>query len=240
MTALIRLYPRQWRRRYGAELEQLMADLTGPSGGRVSWRVALDVARGALDAHIQGRYGMRRLFAVPAVRRGILDGLVISALIAIDVVLTNVVFPSGPGESDSDPEYVYQNLALYAVLALLLVAIGARAGRAAAAGQASAAGSRLPRPAAGAVGGGVAGVVIAVLTTLVFVVVNNAFLSIVSQQHDKRVAFAASGWASMRWYLTVEQLLGGVFLVIALGLVGGVLGLLGAAVFRRRREPEPA
>ena len=233
MTALVRLYPRRWRQRYGAEFEQLLADLTD-SGGRAGWRVALDVARGALDAHIHGRYGMRRLFAVPAVRRGIFDGVILSVLIAVDVVLTNVVFPAGPDESDSDPEYVWQNLATYAVLALLLVAIGARAGRAR-----SASGGRMPRPAAGAVGGGVAGVVIAVLVTLTFVVVNNAFLSIVSRQHDKRVAFAASGWSSMRAYLTVEQLLGGVFLVVALGLVGATLGLLGAAVFRRR-QPQPA
>ena len=233
MTALVRLYPRRWRQRYGEEFEQLLADLTD-SGGRAGWRVALDVARGALDAHIHGRYGMRRLFAVPAVRRGIFDGVILSVLIAVDVVLTNVVFPAGPDESDSDPEYVWQNLATYAVLALLLVAIGARAGRAM-----SASGGRMPRPAAGAVGGGVAGVVIAVLVTLTYVVVNNAFLSIVSRQHDKRVAFAASGWSSMRAYLTVEQLLGGVFLVVALGLVGATLGLLGAAVFRRR-QPEPA
>jgi hypothetical protein len=233
MTALVRLYPRRWRQRYGAEFEQLLADLTD-SGGRAGWRVALDVARGALDAHIHGRYGMRRLFAVPAVRRGIFDGVILSVLIAVDVVLTNVVFPAGPDESDSDPEYVWQNLATYAVLALLLVAIGARAGRAR-----SASDGRMPRPAAGAVGGGVAGVVIAVLVTLTYVVVNNAFLSIVSRQHDKRVAFAASGWSSMRAYLTVEQLLGGVFLVVALGLVGATLGLLGAAVFRRR-QPQPA
>jgi hypothetical protein len=242
MTALIRLYPRRWRERYGAEFEQLIADLADRSGGRAGWRVALDVARGALDAHIQGRFGMRRLFAVPAVRRGVFDGVILSMLIAVDVVLTNVVFPPGPDESDSDPEYVWENLATFAVIALLLVAIGARAGRATL--TTGATGARMPRPAAGAVGGGVAGVVIAVLVTLTYVVMNNAFLSIVSQQHDKRVAFAASGWSSMRAYLTVEQLLGGVFLVVALGVVGGVLGLLGAAVFRRRqvhgRQAEPA
>lgn len=49
MTALIRLYPRRWRQRCGEEFEQLLADLTD-SGERAGWRVALDVARGALDA----------------------------------------------------------------------------------------------------------------------------------------------------------------------------------------------
>ena len=219
MRPLIRLYPRWWRERYGTEFGQLVADL---SGGRFGWRLAVDVLRGAADAHIQGRFGMRRAFADPAVRRGLFDGLIISALIAVNVVLTNVVFPQGPDESDSDPEYIWQTLAIYALLALLLVAIGARARR------------RTDRLASGPVAGGVAGVVIAVLGTLTFLVVNNLFLDIVSRQHDKRVAFAASGWTSMRWYLTAQQLLGGVFLVVALAVIGAVLGLLGAALFRRR------
>lgn len=170
---------------------------------------------------------MRRLFANPALRLGALDGIVISALTAVDVVLTNVVFPPGPDESDSDPEYIWQSLAIYAVLALLLVAIGARAGR------------RGPRPASGAVAGGAAGAVVAVLVTLTFIIVNNVWLDIVSRQHDKRLAFAASGWTSMRAYLTVQQLLGGAFLIVALAVVGAVLGLVGAAVFRRRPAGPP-
>jgi hypothetical protein len=175
-----------------------------------------------LDAHIQGRFGMRRILTDPAVRRGLFDGLIVSALIAVDVVLPNVGFPPGPDESDSDPEYVWQILAVYALLALLLVAIGARARR------------RAGRLDAGPVAGGVAGAVIAVLATLTFLVVNNVFLDIVSRQHDKRVAFAASGWTSMRAYLTVEQLLGGAVLLVMLVVVGAVLGLLGAALARRR------
>jgi hypothetical protein len=72
--------------------------------------------------------------------------------------------------------------------------------------------------------------------------VNNLFLSIVSQQHDKRVAFAASGWTSMRAYLTVAQLRGGLFLVPVLAVVGAALGLLGGVVFGprgRRSVPVP-
>src|SRR5262249_23169045 len=134
-------------------------------------------------------------------------------------------------ESDSDPEYIWQTLAIYALIALLLVAIGARARR------------RGRDLTAGIIAGGVAGVVIAVLGTVTFLVVNNLFLDIVSQQHDKRIAFAASGWSSMRWYLTVEQLLGGAFLLVGLGAIGCVLGLVGAAIFRPRprpAQPDPA
>ncbi len=221
-SALIRLYPRAWRERYAVEFGQLVTDV---SGDRVGWRLAVDVLRGAMDAHARGRFGMGRVFGHPAVRRGAFDGLIISLLIAINVVITNVVFPPGPDESDSDPEYLWQTLAIYALIALLLVAIGARARR------------RGPGLTSGVIAGGVAGVVIAVLGTVTFLVVNNLFLDIVSQQHDKRVAFAASGWSSMRWYLTVEQLLGGAFLVVGLGAIGCVLGLLGAAIVRSRPRP---
>jgi hypothetical protein len=56
----------------------------------------------------------------------------------------------------------------------------------------------------------------------------------VSRQHDKRVAFAASGWTSMRAYLSVTQVKGALFLVPALAVVGAILGLVGATVFRPR------
>jgi hypothetical protein len=82
--------------------------------------------------------------------------------------------------------------------------------------------------------GATAGAVIAVMITLTFLAVNNLFLDIVSHQHDKRVAFAASGWTSMRAYLTVTQLQGALFLIPVLAVVGAVLGQLGAAIFQRR------
>lgn len=50
MRSLIRLHPRWWRERYGAEFGQLVADL---SGDRVGWRLGLDVLRGAADAHVR-------------------------------------------------------------------------------------------------------------------------------------------------------------------------------------------
>lgn len=46
MKHLLALYPKAWRRRYGAEFEALLED----EGG--SFRVLLDVLIGALDAHL--------------------------------------------------------------------------------------------------------------------------------------------------------------------------------------------
>lgn len=170
---------------------------------------------------------MKRLFADRGVRRGWWDGLIVSGLLAVMVVLTNVVFPGGPDESDSDPEYLVQYLITLAVLALLFVAIGAhgryRAGR----------GGGLI---SGVKAGGTAGGVIALMITLTFVVVNNLFLDVVSRQHDKRLAFAASGWTSIRAYLTVTQLQGGLVLIPVLAIVGALLGVLGALLFRPRTD----
>jgi hypothetical protein len=116
---------------------------------------------------------------------------------------------------------------LIAVLAGLLVMIGARGQRRAG----PAAGTGLL---AGVKAGATAGAVIAAMITLTFLAVNNLFLDIVSRQHDKRVAFAASGSTSMRAYLTVTQLRGALFLIPVLAVIGAVLGLLGAAIFQRR------
>jgi hypothetical protein len=115
-----------------------------------------------------------------------------------------------------------QYVVTLAIMAGLLVAIGVRGRR------------RSDEMLAGLKAGAVAGGLIAVMVTLTFLAVNNLFLDIVSRQHDKRVAFAASGWSSMRAYLTVTQLEGGIFLVPMLTLVGGALGMLGGAMFRPR------
>jgi hypothetical protein len=190
-------------------------------------RMAWDVGRGAIDAHLTGRYGMRRLWSDPALRRGVLDGLLLAAFSAVIIMVTNVIIPPDPAASDADLSNVVGYLALIAVIGLLFVAVGAR-GRQRAAGLA-----------AGARAGAVAGVVLAVAVTLTFVVVNNLFLGTVSQQHDKRINFAASGWTSMRAYLTVEQLRSAVLLVPITAAAGAVAGLVGALLLQywRRRRP---
>lgn len=56
-SLLLRLYPLAWRARYGDELESLILE---SSGGRVGWRVRLDVAAAALREHARvlvGRSG---------------------------------------------------------------------------------------------------------------------------------------------------------------------------------------
>jgi hypothetical protein len=164
---------------------------------------------------------MNRIFRDPAMRRGVYDGLIISAIAAVLVVLTNVVFPSGPDESDSDPEYRLQYAATLVVLVLLFVAIGFR-GRRTGAGVV-----------AGVKAGVAAGVVLAVTVTLTFLVVNNIFFAIISRQHDKRIAFENSGWVSMRAYVSVAQV-EGLLILIPAGIVAGIaLGLLGAALAGR-------
>ncbi|MGE5156472.1 MAG: hypothetical protein ACM3JP_03130 [Betaproteobacteria bacterium] len=232
MMRLIRLYPKRWRTRYGDEFTQLVRDL----GGAVPERwLAFDIGRGALDAHWREGFGMRRLLTDPALRRGFYDGLILTALIAIDILLTVVIFPAGPDEGDSNPEYIVQDLATLAVVAVLLMAIGARGRRRTAdtvAGQA--------HLSAGARAGAAAGVIMAILVTATYLAVNNIWFSVVSQQHDKRISFAASGWTSMRSYINVVQIEGLVVLVPALGIGGAVLGLAGAWLLRRPRNPQHA
>jgi hypothetical protein len=60
MRALLRLYPRRWRERYGEEFELVLRG-TPPGAGPV-----LDVVRGAVDAHV------RALRPVPLARLGLL------------------------------------------------------------------------------------------------------------------------------------------------------------------------
>ena len=223
LAALVRLYPPRWRRRYADEYLDLILSLADGRGRLARGRLAVNVIRGAVDAHLFWRSGMPRSTVDPAVRRGALDGLLIAGVMAVVVVLTVVVFPSGPNESDSDPEYLITLLAGYLLLAVLFVAIGARGRR------------RSGHPWSGALAGAAAGLVIVLSVIVIYSVVNNVFFSIVSQQHDKRIAFAASGWSSMRAWVNVQLLTGAFVVVPAAVIIGGLLGGLGGALFPPRR-----
>jgi hypothetical protein len=218
---LIALYPRNWRARYQDEFDELVEALAAERRGHprlARWWLAVDMVRGAFDAHLRWRPETKPSTVDPALRRGLFDGLMIAVVIATGLVLTNVVFPPGPNESDDDPEYLVQLAAAYLLLAVLLVVIGVRARR------------RSANPWAGALGGGVAGLVMAVVVAVATTVIDNAFFDIVSQQHDKRVAFEASGWSSMRAFINF-QLVRGIPVVFGAGtLIGGLLGSLGGAI----------
>jgi hypothetical protein len=222
MKRLVLLYPRRWRQRYEDEYTELLAMLAEDNRSRYGrLRLAADIFRGALDARFQWRLAMM-LSRYAAVRRGLVDGLYVTVTIAVLLVLSNVVFPAGPKESDGDPEYLVQIVAAYAALLFLLALIGARSRR------------RSDSDWAGVLGGATAGLVVAVGLLVTTIAIDNLFLSIVSQQHDKRVAFAASGWTSMRAYLNVRTLIGAFVVIPAITTMGGLLGALGGVVSRSR------
>jgi hypothetical protein len=228
MTRLVRLYPHWWRERYADEFVDLVATMRAERGRLGRLWLAVDVSRGAVDARLQRRPDVRTLMSDTAVRRGVFAGLATSAVMTVALLLSNLVFRQGPNESDSDPEYLVLLAAGYLLLLVLFLAIGGFAGRWS--------GSAL----AGAKGGAAAGLVIALVAFAVSIAIDNAFLHIVSQQHDKRMAFASSGMSSMRLFLNLQNLTG-LFVVTPLAtVIGAGLGALGAMVIRRRRVASPS
>jgi hypothetical protein len=223
---LIALYPRRWRERYRDELDVLISDMSHGQRGSARLWLAIDIIRGAVDAHLQGRFGMRRHLNDTPLRRGLLDGAVAAVTIAVVLFLSNVVYPKPPTESDSDPEYIRQLLAAYALLLLFFLAVGVHARW------------RGGSPLAGIKGGVVAGITITVIVFAATAFIDNAFLSIVSQQHDKRMAFERSGLSSMRLFLNLQNLIGLAVLLPGSAVIGGALaglgGLLGGPLTRRR------
>ena len=160
----------------------------------------------------------------PPLRRGLIDGAVVAAIIAVVLFLSEVVYPRSPSESDNDPEYVRQLLFAYGLLVLFFLAVGVHAQWRG--------GSWL----AGVKGGVAAAVTLTVMVFVATVFIDNAFLSIVSQQHDKRMAFERSGLSSMRLFLNLQGLMGLVVVVPGSALIGGALsgigGLLGGPLTR--------
>lgn len=64
MTWLLRLYPREWRRHYGAEVEEVIA--SQPK----SLQLVVDLLAGAVDAHLKPQALARRLGSATADPRG--------------------------------------------------------------------------------------------------------------------------------------------------------------------------
>jgi hypothetical protein len=206
LDRLIRLYPARWRARYGRELEQLVHDLH-PSRPPLS--LAVDLIKGALDAHLQERLAMPSTHRA-AVKRAALVAVIVWLGLSTEIVLTNVVFPTR-GDNDT-----IQVLASYLCVFAALVLVGRLAARTGA--------SRNGQVLAGLV----AGMMIGALTVATFAVVDNVWLDVVAQQQTKIDGLAHSGAASMREYINDGLIGPAVFLTLALGAFGAVLSLAGA------------
>jgi hypothetical protein len=210
MNVLLRLYPRWWRERYGAELAALLDDLRADGRGR--WRWTGDLLAGAVDARLHHQLGGQRSPHSAAVRLGASSGLGMSAVLAVVVVVTNVVYPiRGDGEGIAV-------LTAYLSIMVGLVLIGMLARR------------RLRWRPGPAVAGATTGLVIAVLTTGAYFAVDNLFLNTISQQPAKVEGLAASHLPSMRLYINVSLSLAGTLLATFLTASGAFLGALGGAI----------
>jgi len=215
MTWLLRLYPAQWRERYGAELDALVGDLRPTMSTRA---LVFDLVRGAIHAHLQQGIAMQTSTR-SAIKRGLLVATLVSVVVSAGIVLTNVVLPS---PTDDDTVIVVGSyLGIFAAL-LLTGVLGGRAG---------AGGRGL------VVAGLVAGVVIGLSTITAFIVVDNVWLDIVSQQQSKIDGFASSGETSMRAYINQGLIGPGIFFTVVFGGLGAVLSLVGGLISRR---PEPS
>jgi pheromone shutdown protein TraB len=215
MKGLLRLYPVWWRVRYGAEMAALLDDL--PRRARVA--MAVDLLRGALDA----RFALAKESGMSSptgrsIRRSIVFALAVWVALSVDIVLTNVVFPSRNDDDTLDVLLAY--LVVFAVLA----AVGFVAARE---------GTQMIGV---AISGAVAGAVIGLLTIGTFLVVDNVWLDIVSQQQTKIDGLARSGGGSMRAYINGGLLGGAVVLPLLLASFGVVLALGGGGIANWRRS----
>ena len=212
MKWMLRLYPAWWRDRYEAEMAALLGDLSH----RARPAMLVDLLRGALDA----RFALAKESTVPvtgpSIRRSIAYALVVWAALSVDIVLSNVIFPSRQG--DDTLIVVLDYLVVFAVLAT----IGFLAAR------------RGTETAGIALCGAIAGAVIGLLTIGTFFVVDNVWLDIVSQQPTKIDGLARSGGGSMRAYINSGLLLGAVVLPAMLAAFGTVLAIGGGSVARWR------
>jgi uncharacterized membrane protein YeiB len=215
MIWLIHLYPARWRKRYGGDLEQLVHDLR-PSTSRLA--LALDLIKGAVDAHVQQRFDMQTA-DLRAIKRAALIAAITWLGLSVEIILSNVVFPS---KNDEDAISV---LISYLCIFAALLATGMLAAR-------DGAGRK------GLVLAGlIAGTTIGALTVATFTLVDNVWLDIVAQQQAKIDGFAHSGAASMREYINDGLIGAAVFLTVALGVFGAVLSLVGGLVGREPPSP---
>jgi hypothetical protein len=215
MTWLVRLYPRRWRERYGAELDQLVRDVQ-PAGFRLP--VALDLVRGAVSAHFQEGVAMNVVRRRSITRTALIASVVWLGL-SVEILLSNVVFPSTT-DDDLVPVLVSYLCVFAAMFLTGFVVARAGAGRT---GQ--------------VVAGAAAGVAIGLFTIATFAVVDNVWLDIVAQQQTKIDGFARSGAASMREFINDGLIGAAVGLPLGLGAFGALFGLAGGLAAPKPTPP---
>ncbi|NUT21765.1 MAG: hypothetical protein HOV77_21525 [Hamadaea sp.] len=208
---LLRLYPRRWRARYGAELDDLVGRLL--ADGHSHPRVAADLARGAVDAHLRNGADMLRSYRFAA-GLGLIYGLAVGAILATVFYLGNITFAT---TEDTDGLNVL--IGWLAVLGLLGLA-GWQAGR---------------RPGgryAPLVAGAIAGLVVAAAIVATFAFLDNVYLDVIGRQEQKIAALANAGGGDMRTFLNHEVIRMTYVLIPALTAIGAGLGAAGGVLAR--------
>jgi hypothetical protein len=146
-------------------------------------------------------------------------GLTLGIVMSVAVIITNVVFPN----QESDSEYGL----LYAIVYLGLFALFGVGGYLAS--------KRTQSLQSGAAGGAVTALLSIGLTMLTFIIIDNLFLDIVSQQPDKIWGFQhQQTFQTMREYVNDGLLRGVVFVLPVMTLLGALLGTIGASVRKLR------
>jgi hypothetical protein len=205
---------REWLAAMAAELEVVPG---GPA--RLLW------ALGGLSLVSFGRRNpvTRSWWSWPAALRVSAFGLVLSAVLLVGIVWSNVIVPS----HQSDDEYTLWYAVFYACLPLYFAAAGLFAAR----------GRRSLLW--GVAGGAVTALLLVVIVVTTFTIIDNVFLDIVMTQPDKAAGFARSGLRDPRAYVN-QGLLAGILLILPFfTAVGAGCGLVGALLERRLRPLLP-
>jgi hypothetical protein len=217
---VVRLYPRAYQSAFDAQMLQTFKDqyddmvVQEGNAGLMFWLGVLGDAVTSIPgehlAHLKGGERVMNKYSF---------GLALGIVMSVAVVVTNVLFPSQ--ESDSEYGLLYA-LVYFGLFALFSVG-----------GYLASKSTHSLR--SGAVGGAVTALLSIGLTMLTFIIIDNLFLDIVSQQPDKLWGFQhQQAFHTMRDYVNVGLLRGVLFVLPVMTLLGAVLGTIGASVRKLR------
>jgi hypothetical protein len=204
--------------------EALLAELDEvPAGERGRW------AMGLVPLLVERTWsrltlgGLRPFGRDPSTRDGVWLGVAVGAVIAAGLAYANL----GPSSSHPKSDPAWASLTAFAVLAVILIAIGF-IGRGQGRGVSDCARTAL-----------VCAIVLTVITFVTSFVIDNAWLSVVARQPDKIYGLKHSGlFHDMRLYVNAMNVIGLVIVTPAAAAVGAGLGALGALLRGRPGQPE--